>query len=203
MYSRTTAFAVGGAVLLLLGGLAGYLYGVDSTPTKTITTVSTTEATLTTTSTSVSTSLIAYDQQVTDSFAKHMLLLSERNATAIVSQYEENATVTWMGQTNGLGGFYNGTKVIFILMNVSFIGRGGSISIGNAAHRIMEMPGDSAMLNSSFAIHVRDYGVGLQGRFVTTFNATISAQDLFVYSASNHAWLISQETWNFTNFNSE
>jgi hypothetical protein len=47
----------GGVALLLMGALAGYLYGVNSTPTKTTTAMSTTTVTLTTTLAPVSTSL--------------------------------------------------------------------------------------------------------------------------------------------------
>ena len=94
MNSKMVLLSVG--VILLLGGaLVGYLYGVDSTPTKTTTAVSITTTMLTSTFTQPSTSLDAYEQ-VSNSFASHMLFISERNAFAIVSQYEENATVTWM-----------------------------------------------------------------------------------------------------------
>jgi hypothetical protein len=57
----------GGVVLLLVAALAGYLYGVNSTPTKTTTAVSITATTLTTTFMAPSTSLDAYEQ-VSNSF---------------------------------------------------------------------------------------------------------------------------------------
>jgi len=187
MNSRAVLLGVG-VVLLLVGALAGYLYGVDSTPAKTTTATSTT---------TVSASLDAYDQ-VANSFADHMLFISSRNASAIVSQYEANATVTWSGKNNagGLAGFYNGTKVIFILMNNSFIGRGSSFAIGNVTHSIVDVSDDSAMVNSSFAL-LGQSGVASMGNF----NGTVSAQDFYVYSAANGGWLISQETWNFLSFN--
>src|ERR1700738_3320572 len=37
-------------------------------------------------------------------FANHMHLLAIRNVSAIVSQFEGNANVTWTGQTAGLTG---------------------------------------------------------------------------------------------------
>jgi len=188
-----------GVVLLLVGALAGYLYGVNSMPTKTTTAVTTT--TLTTTFTATSTSLDA-SEQVSNSFASHMLFISERNAFAIVSQYEENATVTWMGNPapGGLGGFYNGTGVIFLLMNASFISRAGSYSIGNVTHATVDISADSAVVNSSFDISGQNYNQGFPYGYAATFNSTVSAQDFYVYSVSQGAWLISTETWNFLNF---
>jgi hypothetical protein len=80
------ALVASGVIVLLVGALVGYLYGVDSTP----------RATTELSTVTVSTSGSAYDQ-VADSFANHILSLSERNATEIASQYAQNATVTWMG----------------------------------------------------------------------------------------------------------
>jgi hypothetical protein len=192
MNSRV-ALLGGGAALLLVGAIAGYLYGVSSTPTKT-TTAPMETTTLTSTFTAPSTSLDAYEQ-VSDSFASHMLLISERNPFAIVSQYQENATVKWTGNIGGLQGLYNGTGVIFLLMNDSFIGQAGLFSIGNATQAVLAVSADSAMVNSSFEISGQMYNFGYYP--TTSFNGTVSAQDFYKYSASQGAWLISRETWNF------
>jgi hypothetical protein len=204
MNSKMVLLSVG-VVLLLAGALTGYLYGVNSAPAKTTTTVSITTTTLTSTLTSTftstftapSTSLDAYEQ-VSNSFASHMLFISERNPFAIVSQYEENATVTWTGAIDGLQGFYNGTGVIFLLMNASFIGRAGSFSVGNVTRSVVDMSADSAVVNSSFDISGQNYFDFPY--YYPGFNGTVSAQDSYVYSASQSAWLISTETWNFFNF---
>ena len=83
-----------GVILLLVGALAGYLYGVDSAP----------EPRQRSCPRSPSRRPPAL-HQVADSFANHMLFLSERNATAIANQYAGNATVTWNGAgNNGVGG---------------------------------------------------------------------------------------------------
>jgi hypothetical protein len=187
----------GGVILLLVGALAGYLYGVNSTPTKTTTAVTMTTATLTTTFTAPSTSLDA-SEQVSNSFASHMLFLSERNAFATVGQYEENATVTWTGNPGGLQGFYSGTGEIFLLMNASFISRADSFSVGNVTHTLVDISADSAVVNSSFDISGQKYNFGF--RYASSFNGTVSAQDSYVYSSSQSAWMISSETWNFLNF---
>src|SRR5690348_6531532 len=50
------------------------------------------------------------------SFSKHMLFLAYRNASAIASQFEGNASVTWIGQIGrGLTETYIGTDNIFVL----------------------------------------------------------------------------------------
>lgn len=192
-----TALLCGSVVLLLAGAGAGYLYGVDSTPMK-ITTVITTMTT-TTTSTKVSTSLDAYGQ-VANSFSNHMLLLSSRNASAIVSQYQENASVTWTGNTYGLSGFYNGTSVVLLLMHASFLTRARSFDIGNVTRTILDVSDGSTVVNSSFDFYGQNYNFGLGGPYAASFNGTVSAQDFYVYSPSQGAWLISTETWDFVVF---
>lgn len=180
-------------VFLLVGGLAGYLYGVDSTPRATTTELSTI---------TVSTSASAYDQ-VADSFANHMLFLSERNATAIASQYTENATVTWTGAegAGGLAGLYNGTEIT-LLIRGSFIGKEASFAVGDVNRTITVVSGESATVDSTFDIFGQgEYVVAIPGLAWTAFNATISAHDSYVYSATNNAWMISNETWSFTSFN--
>ena len=189
MNSKMVLLSVG-VVLLLVGALAGYLYGVNSVSTKT-----------TTSTTTVSASLDAYER-VANSFANHMLFLSSRNASAIVSQYEQNANVTWFGKPLagfGFAGFYNGTGNIFLLMNTAFIGHGGSFTLGNVTHNVVNISDDSAVVNSSFAFFGQNsyFGTG----FIGNANGTVSAQDSYVYSAANGVWLISEEVWNFTSFN--
>lgn len=189
-----TALVVGGMIMLLVGGLAGYLYGVDSTPSITTTVLSTTTATLT-----ISASATPYDQ-LAESFANHMFFLSERNATAIASQYAQNATVVWTGKSEGFDGLYNRTTIP-LLMQKSFIGRGGSFGIGGVTRSMVNVSAASATVDSTFDIFGQDYNFFPPGGFATTFNGTISAQDSYVYSIANDAWLISNETWNFTTFN--
>jgi hypothetical protein len=106
------------------------------------------------------------------------------------------ATVTWTGNIGGLQGFYNGTGVIFLLMNGSFIGRTGSFSVGNVTHTAVGVSADSAVVNSSFDISAQNYNLGFP-YFYSGFNCTVSAQDSDVYSVPQSAWLISTETWNF------
>jgi hypothetical protein len=188
-----TALVAGGVIALLVGALAGYIYGVDSTARETTTELSTT---------TVSTSGSAYDQ-VADSFANHILFLSERNATEIANQYAENATVSWFGAegAGGLGGFYNRTEIP-LLMRQSFIGKEASFAIGNVTRAITVTSADSAVVNSTFEMFGQGYYVvAIPGMAWGAFNATVSAHDSFAYSAPSETWLISNETWSFTSFN--
>src|SRR4029077_5880993 len=191
MNPRTTLIA-SGVILLLVGGLAGYLYGVDSTPRATTTEVCTV---------TVSTSASAYDQ-VADSFANHMLLLSERNATALADLYARNATLIWAGArgVGGLAGLYNGTNIL-LLMRASFISKAGLFTIGNVTRTITVISAGSVAVNSAFNVFGRDYNFAFPRGSWTSFNGTVSAHDSYVYSAPNNAWLISNETWSFTSFN--
>lgn len=140
-----------------------------------------------------------------DSFARHILFLSERNATAIASQYAENATVTWTGAmgAGGLAGLYNGTEIPPLIRG-SFIGKEASFSIGNVTSTIAVTSVDSATVNSTFDVFGQgDYVVAIPSMLWSAFNATVSAHDSYVYSAPSDAWLISNETWIFTSFNTQ
>lgn len=179
---------------MLIGAIAGYLYGADST-LRTTTEFSTI---------TVSTSANAYDQ-VADSFANHILFLSERNATAIASQYAENATVIWTGAQDGggLGGLYNRTEIP-VLMSEGYIGKEHSFAIGSVNRTITIVSNRSATVDSTFNLFGQgEYIVAIPGLGWNAFNATVSAHDSYVYSAPNNAWMISNETWNFTSFNME
>ena len=132
-----------------------------------------------------------------------MLLLSERNATNIVSQYGGDANLTWVGRAQnagGLQGVYNKTDIL-ILMNVSFIGRACSFGIGNLSHKVAQTSKDSAAVQSSFEFFGSDYTFGPYPNFTRCFNGTVSVQTTFAYSAPTNAWLISRELWNFTSLN--
>ena len=112
-------------------------------------------ATLTTTETrSVNATQQAIDA-VNASFADHGLQLSSGNVSAIVSQYERNATVSWTGQTYGFAGTYIGAGNIRLLLG-SFLGKfspetGASpFVIANATQTITAASDDSVAVNSTF-----------------------------------------------------
>jgi len=141
----------------------------------------------------------AADIMVGDGFAQHLLSFSSGNVSAVVSQYEGNATVTWMGHGEEfcfLAGLYAGSNDIRILFGV-FLGRvAPALEIGNATWTVTPEANGSVVVNSTFdfAGHGPVYGVA---------NGTVSAQDTYVYSTTNGAWLVSQETWDFLTFSSQ
>jgi len=124
-----------------------------------------------------------------------MRLLASRNTSAMVGQFEKNASVIWTGDVSGLTGVYNGTDNIGILFNTSLFGpKSTAFAIGNLTQTILAASGDSAVVNSSFSFLGES---SIEGNF----SGSVSAMDSFVYSAASGSWLISQETWNFLRFN--
>jgi hypothetical protein len=138
-------------------------------------------------------------------FAEHMLLLDSRNVSAVVGQYEGNGTITWTSEgqceCNSLNGNYTGTANITQLMNRLLFGINAngsgfgmqSFMAENLTQKLAAASTVSVMVNSTFAI--LEYSIA-QGNI----NGTISAQDSYMYSATNHTWLISRESWNFLSY---
>ena len=132
---------------------------------------------------------------INSTFADHMRLLASRNTSAMIGQYEGNASIIWTGETSGLGGIYNGTQDIVQLFNTNFFGpKAITLTIGNVTQTILAASGESAVVNSSFSFLGES---SLQGNF----SGSVSAMDTYVYSAASGSWLISQETWDFHNYN--
>ena len=166
---------------MLLGALAGYLYGSDSTPTRT--------TTLTVLS-SVSSVPGGYDQ-VASTYADHLLLLEARNASALASQYETNATIEWKGSSGGCDGNYTGTAGINRLFG-DLLTRSSSLLVSNETQTI-GAEGKNWVVNSTFNLVGNSTIVGI-------FEGRISAQDS--YFSSGQTWSIAQETWNFLIYDS-
>jgi hypothetical protein len=131
------------------------------------------------------------------SFSQHMLQLGSGNVSAIVSQYAGNANVTWFGEVGPcFGGMYplagdNGN--FSQLMNAFIVKYAHALVMGNVARTIMPLPNGSVVVDSTFGFTTQGSSYGIN-------NGTVSAQDLFTYSATNGAWLISREAWDFTTF---
>ena len=136
---------------------------------------------------------------VGDVFAQHMLSLTSGNVSAIVSQYERNANVTWMGQRDFgdfcYAGLYAGSNVMTLF--VDFLDRvTPALVIGNVTRIVTAEANGSVVVNSTF-------GFAGNGPTNGIVNGTVSAEDSYAYSTTNGAWLISQETWDFITFNSQ
>ncbi len=137
---------------------------------------------------------------VANTFAKHLLLFTSRNVSAIVSQYQPNANVTWEGGGPCLSGLYPISDGSFVkLLDLFFQYRFPqfqiwpqgfhTILIGNVTQiRTTELYG-SANVNSTFVLKGQD--------ILGNLTSTVSAQDSYRYSATSDTWLISQETWHF------
>jgi hypothetical protein len=169
-------------VLLLVGALAGYLYGVNSTPTKT------------TTATAVTTIPDAYDQ-VASTYANQLLLLNSKNASAVASRYESNATVEWKGVAMGVEGSgdvgnYTGSKNITALLSAFLTHHVGDLLVSNETQTIGP-DGSFWVVNSMFDFAGNSTLVG-------GFKGTIAAQDSYVHVGNT--WLIAGETWNFITY---
>jgi len=140
--------------------------------------------------------------QVSGIYANHLSLFSSKNVSAIVSQYEDNATIQYEGVDNGMGlaGNYTGTAHIHQLI---FVLEGRSIFyfIANESQPTIQVvttssgnPFASVVVNSTF-------GFGGESSVIGNFNGTISARTMFVRGGPNDtSWLISEETWNFLGY---
>jgi len=148
--------------------------------------------------TTVTTTVIPAQQaveMVDGSFSQHMLLLGSGNISAIVSEYETNASVTWNGKAQGWDGFFNGSFYIGQVMTNFLVKTYRAMVIGNVTTTTLAEANGSVVVNSKF-------GFASQGSSVDCIlNGTVSAEDLYVYSAKSSAWLISDEAWDFLNFN--
>jgi hypothetical protein len=167
--------AVLGVVVIMLrvGALAGYLYGLHSAPTK-----STSE-----------TVTDAFDQ-VASSYANHLLLLEARNASALLSEYEGNATVQWKGVSGGCDGNYSGTYMGTLLGDL--LNRSTSLVVSNETQAI-QAEGSQWVVNSTFYVLGNNTAVGI-------FHAAIASKDSYIHDGGR--WMIADETWNFLYYDS-
>lgn len=140
--------------------------------------------------------------QVSSVYVNHLMTFGSKNLSALVSQYEGNATIVYRGQAAGLAGNYTGTANISQLL-ASLISRNGAVFffIANESQpSIQVVPTGSA--NSALAVVVNStFGFGGDSGLYGVFNGTVSARTTFVHGGANGtSWLISEETWNFLRF---
>ena len=191
MNSKMVLLSVG-MVLLLVGALAGYLYGVNSIPEQTTAAVTTTTTTLTSVST-VSTVPDAYDQ-VASTYANQLLLLDAMNTSALVSGYETNATVEWKGNSGGCDSNYSGTAEIAtplggLLANDTYF-------LVSKETQTIRAEGNYWIVNSTFDFAGNSTAnKSIAYPYIGTFRGTIAAQDSYVHVGAR--WLVTSETWNF------
>ncbi len=131
-------------------------------------------------------------EQISDAYTSHLMQLSARNITALVSGYERNATVEWTGVSTGMTGVYSGSANIEILLR-SFTGKFLNFSLSNE-YQSVGIKGNVSMVNSTFDFQAYSTIEG-------NVNGTIVAQD--TYDHIGNSWLIAHEVWNFTQFNEQ
>ena len=181
MESQRTAIGTTIAVIIIVAVIVGAVTVVSLTTLK----HSTASSTATPTETIAG--------LVSGNFAEHLLLFASRNVSAIVPQYETNASVTWE-QILCLSGIYTvtGNGNLTQLLNIFFGAYGQALVVGNVTRTIVTATIGSVMINSTLGL----VGQGLVGNFTST----VSAQDTYRYSTTSSTWLISQETWHFLTF---
>jgi hypothetical protein len=132
------------------------------------------------------------NNQVADAYADHLLLLSVsgRYASPLASEYEANATLELTGIDLAGTGNFSGSNNISIVLG-SFIGKFINFS-ASAESQSIEAEGNVAVVNSTLGFRAYSSVVG-------QLNGTIIAQDVYEH-AGGSSWLISRETWNFTQF---
>jgi len=191
MNSKMVLLSVG-VVLLLVGALAGYLFGVNSMPEQTTTAVTTTTTTLISLST-VSTVPDAYDQ-VASTYANQLLLLDAMNISALMSGYEGNATVEWKGNSGGCDGNYSGTGDIARPLG-AMLANDTYFLVSNETQMI-KAEGNYWVVNSAFHfVGNSTADKSIASPYIGTFQGAIAAQDSYVHVGPR--WLITSETWNF------
>jgi hypothetical protein len=145
---------------------------------------------------------------VRNSFAQHLMVFSSRNVSAIISQYEPNATVYWNGQPDCMNGMYPdvglGDGVFNKALDVLFDNSKAagaryaipglqSVFIGNTTSvTVRPLSNGSVVANSTFALIGR--------AFDGEVNATISLQDTYTFYKPSGTWLISGEFWHALSF---
>ena len=145
-------------ILLILQSFTGFELVYKSTMTSTVTSTATLQS-----------------QVVTNSFVDHMLLLDSRNVSAAVSQYEDNATVTWTGIEGpvALQGPATNTDAItsaltyFLYQPCGSHGTVNGFAISNLVLSTTPISDSSAIVNSTFSFRGNSTLWG-------NFNATVS-----------------------------
>jgi hypothetical protein len=130
--------------------------------------------------------------QVNGAYADHLLLLDSGNISALVGEYEGNATINWTGKAPGFAGSYSGSTSIRILLGnfrVHFV----NFSIYNDTQTVGPK-GSLWVVNSTFDL--RGYSTMLGQTF-----AAIDAQDSYVHVGGE--WMIANETWDLAVFEVE
>jgi hypothetical protein len=167
-------------VLLVLQSLVGS--GLLSTRTVTSTTTITTPLPA------------GYYDQIVAAYSSHLTAVGSRNVTALLSGYETNATVEWIGNAAGLGGNYtglgNGSGGIGRLLGY-FPGNMVNLTLSQESQPMVGVQGSHLVAGSTFSWYgFNSYDGDISG--------IVAAQDS--YAHVGNTWLIASETWTWISF---
>ena len=127
--------------------------------------------------------------QVSSAFTAHLQKIASRNVSAVMTDYENNATVVFEGDTAGLSCNCTSLARIRYLFQSAFTGLLNlSVTENGPTYRLT---GNKDVVNSTLLLSGYSTTIG-------RFNGTLSAEA--VYDHASVGWLISSETWNFRVF---
>jgi hypothetical protein len=186
---------LGAALALIVLLVLQSVIGIGLLSTRTVTTSST--VTLTTTTSD------AYTVPVASAYALHAWQLGGRDPAVIAGGYESNATIEWVsGTPAGFRGSYSGTQNIETLLDIS-IARFKNFSASIENESVGVSRGDDYVVNSTLAFQGWEYcstGYSFNPTVLHNASGSLIAQDVYEYVSNNSSssWLITRETWNFT-----
>ncbi len=154
---------------------------------------------------STTTLTINSSQEVMSAFAAHLQSEQSQNVTALVAQYESNATLNLVCSPNGFSGAYAGIYNINILYHVMFNStRSGTMNFTDFSPGVFANVKGETTVNSTFNAQGSESGPTITA-FSSGANLTQPWAESVRLGASyvdvGGAWLISNETWIFGEIN--
>ncbi len=125
---------------------------------------------------------------VVQAFDSHLMHLGDRNVSSTGNDYASNATMTWVGNTQGYGGIYTPRNMIELTYK-SFLGMTTNLTYSVRSEDTTLFPNDSAAINANLFFAGNSH---LLGRF----NGTVAAS--YTYVNQRGTWIISSEDSNYT-----
>jgi hypothetical protein len=142
---------------------------------------------------------------VTSAYLALLESLNVENATALASEFENNATVQILGgNPSTFAGLYVGSANISAIYQFMLSSRDGfaSVNLANETHTIsFSASGNQAVVVSNFTMYGNDTAFSYRiepGSAVSAYVTNVNLQLTYVHQGND--WFISKETWNFTSF---
>ncbi len=183
--STTAAAAAVIAAIIVLGAAFFFLSQQPATSTGTNT------GRTTTSSTSSGSIQASPPPGVGVAFGQHFNEMAARDIPTLLTDYQDNAVVSWSGNTGGLGGVYNGVGNIRLLYSAAL----------STANTISLSPTNVRKFNNSATQVTVNSTITMKGtsKILGDFNGTITSS--IVYTYTNGGWKIITENWDFKVFN--